>query len=227
MEPEGSLPCSQEPATDLCPEPDESSPHPSTLLLLEPFRYYEVHYYSESELCVGAVTVSFFKVPPLASKRCTSYNAPPTSRSRAADRWSFEISCLEAPFSWLEKPRNRMGRDLDRMADVLMAFHRSAFSKPNTELNSDLAAYDIFWAFPTMKSGAPRQEISKWSTVCSMFLRSGWGVVRSASLATGGTSKKRPSPHLHTVPTRNNVSPRTFQTDVVLGSHFGFRITKL
>jgi hypothetical protein len=25
----------------------------------------------------------------------------------------FEISCLGAPFSWLEKPRNRMGRDLN------------------------------------------------------------------------------------------------------------------
>jgi protein gp37 len=53
-------------------------------------------------------------------------------------------------------------------------------------------------------------------TVCSMFLRSVWSVIRSASLAKGGTSKKRPSPHLHKVPTRNNmVSPRTFQTALV------------
>jgi hypothetical protein len=36
----------------------------------------------------------------------------------------------------------------------------------------------------------PRQEISKWSTVCSTFSRSGWSVVRSASLSTGGISKK-------------------------------------
>jgi hypothetical protein len=27
MEPEGSIPYSQEPATNACPEPDESSPH--------------------------------------------------------------------------------------------------------------------------------------------------------------------------------------------------------
>jgi hypothetical protein len=47
-----------------------------------------------------------------------------------------EISCLGAPFSWLEKSRNRMGLDLDCMADVLMGFHGYIFSKPNTEFNS-------------------------------------------------------------------------------------------
>jgi hypothetical protein len=45
-----------------------------------------------------------------------------------------KISYLGAPFSWLEKPRNRMERDMDCMADVLVGFHRSTFSKPNTEL---------------------------------------------------------------------------------------------
>jgi hypothetical protein len=40
--------------------------------------------------------------------------------------------------------------------------------------------------------------------------------VRSASLAKGGTSRKRPSPHLHKVPTRSNkVSTRTFQMALV------------
>jgi hypothetical protein len=62
----------------------------------------------------------------------------------------FEISCLRAPFPWLEKPRNRMGRDLHCMVDVLMGFHQSTFSKLNTEFNSNLAPCD-FWAFPTMK----------------------------------------------------------------------------
>jgi hypothetical protein len=49
-----------------------------------------------------------------------------------------------------------------------------------------------------------------------MFSRSGWSVVRRASFAKGGTSKKRPSPHLHKVPTRRNeLSPRTLQTALV------------
>jgi hypothetical protein len=61
--------------------------------------------------------------------------------------------------------------------------------------------------------------LSSWSlrqTVCSTFSRSGWSVVRRAPLAKEGTWKKRPSPHLHKVPTRsNNVSPKTFQTALV------------
>jgi hypothetical protein len=45
------------------------------------------------------------------------------------------------------------------------------------------------------------------------FSRSGWSVVRSASLAKGGTSKNGSSPHLHKVPTRSEkVSPRALQT---------------
>jgi hypothetical protein len=70
-----------------------------------------------------------------------------------------------------------------------------------------------FLGFCNHDKGALRQEISKWSTVCSTFSRSGWSVVRSASLAKVGTSKKRPSPHLHEVPTRSNkVSPRNLRT---------------
>jgi hypothetical protein len=47
-------------------------------------------------------------------------------------------------------------------------------------------------------------------------LRSGWRVVRNASLAKGGTTKERPSPHLHKVTTRRNkTSLRTFHTALI------------
>jgi hypothetical protein len=66
-----------------------------------------------------------------------------------------------------------------------------------------------FLGFSNHEKGAPRQ-ILKWSMVCSTFSRNGWSVVRSALLAKGGTSKKRPSPHLHKVLTwSNKVSPWT------------------
>jgi hypothetical protein len=91
----------------------------------------------------------FFEVPPLESDAfLTTLHPLLENVLQTVDH--FEISCLGAPFSWLEKPRNRMGRDLGCMADVIMGFHRSTFPKPNTEFNSDLAPCD-FWAFPTMK----------------------------------------------------------------------------
>jgi hypothetical protein len=77
----------------------------------------------------------FFEVRPLANDALLTKRHPLLENVlQTVDH--FEISCLGAPFSWLEKLRNLMGRDLDCMADVLMEFHRSTFSKPNTEFNS-------------------------------------------------------------------------------------------
>jgi hypothetical protein len=90
----------------------------------------------------------FFEVPPLASDALLTTLHPLLENVlQTVDH--FEISCLGTPFSWLEKPRNSMVRDLDCIADVLMGFHRSTPSKPNTEFNSGLAPSDL-WAFPTM-----------------------------------------------------------------------------
>jgi hypothetical protein len=91
----------------------------------------------------------FFEVPPLASDALLTTLQPFLENVlQTVDH--FEISCLGTPFSWLEKPRNRMGRDLGCVADVLMGFHQSTFSKPNKEFRSDLAPCDL-WAFPAMK----------------------------------------------------------------------------
>jgi hypothetical protein len=69
-----------------------------------------------------------------------------------------------------------------------------------------------FLGFSHHDKGAPRQDFE--------VINGGWSVVKSASLAKGGTSKKRPSPHLHKVPTRSNkMSPRTLQTALVHGEN--------
>jgi hypothetical protein len=78
----------------------------------------------------------FFEIPPLARDALLTTLHPFLENVlQTVDQ--FEISCLGAPFSWLEKPRNRMGWDLDCMVDVLMGFHTSTSSKPNREFNSD------------------------------------------------------------------------------------------
>jgi hypothetical protein len=92
------------------------------------------------------VTVSVCVVICKLCNYCVLYVRGPLQIS-----WThFEISSFGAPFSWLGEPKNRVGRDLDCMVDVLMVFHRSTFSEPNTEFKSDLAPCD-FWAFPTMR----------------------------------------------------------------------------
>jgi hypothetical protein len=113
-------------------------------------KFVDSPYYFKSELCGDAVMVSFyFEVPPLANNVLLTM-LHPLLKNVLQTIDHFKIYCLGNPFPWLEKPRNRMGQDLDCMTDVLMGFHQSTFSKPNMEFNSDLAPCD-FWAFPTMK----------------------------------------------------------------------------
>jgi hypothetical protein len=73
-------------------------------------KFVDSPYYSESELSGGAVTV-FFELPPLASDALLTTLHPLLENVlQTVDH--FEISCLGAPFSWLEKPRKFMGRNL-------------------------------------------------------------------------------------------------------------------
>jgi hypothetical protein len=102
------------------------------------------------------MTVSFSKYLSWQAMQFLQRSTPlPEKVLQTVDH--FEISYLGAPFPWMEKPTNCMGPDLDCMANVLMVFHRSTFSKLNTEFKSDLAPCD-FWAFPTMKRELRRKK---------------------------------------------------------------------
>jgi hypothetical protein len=63
---------------------------------------------------------------------------------------NFEISCLGAPFSWLEKPRNRMGRGLNWILCSGWKKWIGGTLLDHPPYCPDLAPWD-FWAFPTMK----------------------------------------------------------------------------
>jgi hypothetical protein len=104
------------------------------------------------------------------------------------------------------KAQNRMGRDPDCMADVLRGFHRSTFCKSNTEFNSDLAPCD-FWAFPTMKMELRGKKFRSDQLSVGLFEK--WVERCKKRIACRERYfEKRPSPHLHKVPTRSNkVSP--------------------
>jgi hypothetical protein len=98
-----------------------------------------------------------FEVPPLVSDALlTTLHQLLENVLQAVDH--FEISCLGAPFSCLEKPRNRMGRDLDCMADVLMEFNLSFQAEHRIQYRFRPMN---FLGFSNHEKGAPRQEISK------------------------------------------------------------------
>jgi hypothetical protein len=145
-------------------------------------------------------------------KRCTSYNAQPTSRKRAAGRWSLTNFLPRSSLFtvWKAQKSHGAGSELNSVFGLVKV---DWWNPIRTSTIQSRSRPMRFLVFTNHEKGAPRQEISTWSTVCSTFSISGWSVARSASLPKGGTSKKIPSLHLHKVPTRsNNVSPRTFQT---------------
>jgi hypothetical protein len=143
-------------------------------------------YYSESEICGGAVTVYFSKYLPWQAmyflQRFTHF-----SKMCCRPLSTLKFLTSDLPFHGWKSPRNRMRQDLDCMVDVLMGFHKSIFFF-QAEHKIQFRSHSMqFLGFSNHEKGALRQEISKWSMICSMFLRSGWSVVRSASLAKGGT----------------------------------------
>jgi hypothetical protein len=86
----------------------------------------------------------------------------------------FEISCLVAPFSWLNNPRNRMGRDLNR---ILCSASKQWIGETPLEhppYSPDLAPCD-FWAFPTMERNSEvtndlQHVFEKWVERCKKWV---------------------------------------------------------
>jgi hypothetical protein len=156
-------------------------------------------YYSELEL----------------GKRCISYNAPPTSQKRAADRWSLR-SFLPRSSLFMVGNAQKLHGARSELNSVFGLLKVDRWNPIRTSAIQSRSRPMRLLGYSNHEKGAPRQEISKWSTVCSTFSRSGCSVVRNASLARGSITKKILSPHLHKVLIRSNkASPRTLQTALV------------
>jgi hypothetical protein len=151
----------------------------------------ESPYYTKSELCGGAVMVSFRST--FLGKWCTAYNVPPTSRKCAAD-WSLQNFLPQSSLFMVGKARKsheaRSGlyggcSNGVPLIHSFQAEHRIQFR-----------SYPMwFLGFSNHGTGALRQ-ISKLSMACCIISRNGWSFVRSPSLAMGDTLKNRPSLHL-------------------------------
>jgi hypothetical protein len=90
-----------------------------------------------------------FEVPPLlSSAHLTTLH--PLLESVLQTVGHFEIYCIGAPFSWLEKPRNRLRRDLNWILCSAWKNWIDGTPLEHPPCNPDLTPFD-FWAFPDMK----------------------------------------------------------------------------
>jgi hypothetical protein len=159
-------------------------------------KFVDPPYYSESELCGGAVTVSFSKYLPWWQamyflQRSTYFSKTRCRPFAASFRRIVEQAVLtsELHFHGWKSPEIACGEiwTVWRMNEV-------------PPVSMSIATFQLRTADAPLKFCHPKNGSLK--TTVTLFSRSGWSVVRSASLVKGGTLKKRPSPHLHKVPTR-------------------------
>jgi hypothetical protein len=168
------------------------------------------HLITQSRNFVEVRWRSLFRSTPIG-KRYTSYNAPPTSRKRAADRWSVRKFLPRSSLFMVGKAQKSHGA-------------RSGLYGGCSNGDSPISLSASIATFQSRNADAPLRLLchpkkGSFKTIMTPFSRSGWSLVRSVSFTKGGTSKKRPSPHLHKVPTLSNkVRPRTFQTALVIAS---------
>jgi hypothetical protein len=109
-------------------------------------------------------------------KWCTSYNAPP-SRKRAADHWLLPNFLPRSSLFIFGNAQKSHGArsELNSVVGLEKVDRRNPIRMSAIQSRSHSMR---FLGFSNHEKGAPRQEISKWSTVCSTFSRSGWSVVR-------------------------------------------------
>jgi hypothetical protein len=157
-------------------------------------KFVDSPYFSESKLSGGAVTVSFSKYLTWQAihflQRSTHF-----SKTCCRPLIASKFLASELPFYGWKSPEVAWGEIWIEFCVRLGKVDQ--WSPIRTSAVQFRSRPMRFLGFSTMKRKLRGKKFRKWSTVCTTFLRSGWSVVRSASLAKGGTSRKRPSPHLH------------------------------
>jgi hypothetical protein len=180
-------------------------------------KFMDSSYYSKSEPYECVVMVSFSKYLPWQAMhflQCSTHFSKMCCRPSITS----EFLALELPFHGWKSPEIAMGKI---WIEFCIQLGKSGSVKPHYNICHPVQiSPHWFLGFSNHEKGAWRQDMSKWSVVCGMFSRSRWSIVRSASLAEGGTSKKRVSPLLHEVLSQSNkVRPWTLQTALIVTFH--------
>jgi hypothetical protein len=150
-------------------------------------KFVDSPYYYKPELCGGAVTVSFSKYLPWQAihflQRSTHF-----SKTCCRPLITSKFLASELPFHGWKSPVITWG---EIWIEFCVRFRKSGLAEPHQNIRHTVQTRPMrFLGFSNHERGAPRQEISKWSTANSTFLRRGWSVVRSSSLAQGRYFKK-------------------------------------
>jgi hypothetical protein len=116
-------------------------------------------------------------------KRCTSYNAPPTSRKRTL--WNFLPRSSIFMVGKAQKSRGMRSGLYGGCSNAVLSIHFF-----QAEHRFQLRSRPMRFLGFSNHERELRGEKFRSDQVCSMFSRSGWSVVRSASLVKGGSSKK-------------------------------------
>jgi hypothetical protein len=125
------------------------------------------HLITQSRNFVEVRWRSLFRSTSLG-KRCTSYNAPPTSLKCAADRWSLRNFLTRSSLFMVGKAQKSHGT----RSELNSVFSLEKVDRWNPIRTSAIQSRSRpmrFLGFSNHEMGTPRQEISKWSTVCSTF----------------------------------------------------------
>jgi hypothetical protein len=170
-------------------------------------------YYSEWELCGGAVTVSLPKYLPWQAmyflQRSTHF-----SKTCCRPLISSKFLASKPPFHGWKNPEIAWG---EIWIEFCVRLGRSGSVGPHYNIRHtvQISPHAISGLLQPWKGSSKAINFEVINGLQHVFGK--WMErFKKCSAAKGGTSKKRPSSHLHEVPTRSNkVSPRTFQTSVV------------
>jgi hypothetical protein len=148
----------------------------------------------------------FFEVPPLASDVLLT-TLHPLLKNVLQTVDHFEISCLRFPFSWLEKPINRTGRDLNWILCWALKKWIAGTALEYPPYSPDLTPCDIW---PTMKRELRgkkfRSVFEKWVERCKKCIACHGRYFEKETVT---------APPQSSYSVCNNVSPQTLQTALV------------